>query len=160
MLTNPQKALLKRAQKQAALADAEYREALGLILPGCKSSTDARLTDELLDNVLKYFEAIYWRKVDRSELTVSNDPRAVFKVRGYWATKNTKTATSRERFTEDKLQAEISELEEDLARLGFGFQYQQAIQNKIRPFTLWKYKAALERTLKAKQRKENEQIPF
>ena len=156
MITNPQKALIKRAQAQAAIEDAEYRDALATVsgLPGCHSSTDPRLTDRHVDHILAYFEAIYWRKVDHSEADLPGAFRnPVFQRQGYWAAKNTSDSTSRERYTMDTLASECAQLEARLARLGFGLKYCMAIQNHIRPLNLWKYRAALTRTLESKQHK-------
>ena len=63
MLTNPQKAILKRAQREAGLADADYRDALQTVA-GCRSSTDPILTNRHLDKLLAYLEAIHWHAVD------------------------------------------------------------------------------------------------
>ncbi len=157
MVSNGQKSLIKRAQRQAGLDDFEYREAL-LLLTGCTSSTDPGLGDRSVDTILAYFEAIYWRKVDKSELQPHCRPNAIFRQRGYWATKNTRFETSRDRFTHNHLAEEIRTLEGELAALGFGSSYCQAIKIKVlRGATpdntnLWKYKAALERTLRSKQK--------
>jgi hypothetical protein len=54
---------LKRAQAQAALDDADYREAIATVsgITDCRSSTDARLSDRNVDILMAYFEAIYWK---------------------------------------------------------------------------------------------------
>lgn len=162
MITNNQKALIKRAQRQAGLDDSEYREAL-LLVTGCTSSTDPRLGDRSVDTVLDYFEAIYWRKVDLGELQHLCNGNAVFRERHYWATKNTRQETSRDRYTQTRLTTAISSLEQALAERGYGEHYVAAIREKtmhgagdVR--SLHAYQAALERTLKAKRRKEME--PF
>src|SRR5208283_660769 len=97
MLSRAQQILLKRAQREAALADGEYREALETVA-GCRSSKDSPLTDGHLDSLLGYFEAIHWRKVDAGDLQRSCRPDAVFRQRGHWAAKNTRQETSRDRF--------------------------------------------------------------
>lgn len=155
MLTRPQQILLKRAQAEAGIADAEYRAALALVsgLPGCNSSKDARLMDEHLDAFLSYFEAIYWRKVDTEDWHLHgscNGIADVFKRRGFWAQRNQRGSTSRDRFVASEYQEAVQHLEQRLAELGYGFAYCRAIQNRIVPFNLVKYRAALARTIKSK----------
>ena len=116
MLSRHQQILLKRAQREAALDDAEYREALETV-SGCRTSKDARLTDRHLDIAMAYLEAIHWQKVDRHELQPSCKPDAVFRQRGYWAGKNTRQETSRDRYNGMNLEGEIRALESSLQRL-------------------------------------------
>lgn len=85
-------------------------------------------------------------------------PTAVFRQRGYWASKNPKGNTSRDRYGETNLQPAVTALEQELAELGCGMAYCHAIQNKIQPFSLAKYLGALKRTVKAKRAKINQ--PF
>ena len=157
MLTDPQKSLLKRAQREAQLADVEYRHAIETVsgLSGCRSSTDARLTDRHLDLLLAYIEAIFWGRVDAKALQPSGNPAAVFRRRGFWAEKNRKGNTSRDRFTRDQLIRQIGEREAALMELGCGLSYFQAIQNKQRTdaggLDLVKYLSALDRTLRFKR---------
>ena len=153
MLTNPQKSLLKRAQLQAGIADAEYRETLGRIsgLASCQSSTDARLTDAHLDNLLAFFEAIYWSRVDAGELPGACKANAPFRQRGYWAQRNRRGNNSRDRFNAVELGRQIQALEEEMYGLGYSLAYLQAIQVRIEPFSLPAYLGALTRTLKAKR---------
>ena len=157
MLTRPQQILLKRAQAQAQLPDAEYRAALETVsgLPGCRSSKDARLTDRHLDILLAYVEAIYWRGVDAKALQPSGNPAAVFRQHGFWASKNTKASTSRDRFTEASLIRQLGERQAALMQLGYGMAYLQAIENKQRDasgaINLVKYLSALDRTLRFKR---------
>jgi hypothetical protein len=156
MLSNPQKSLLKRAQREADLSDSDYREALQTV-SGCRSSKDPRLTQDNLDNALKYFEAIYWRKVDQGELQPSCRPGAVFKQRGYWAKKNTRSETSRDRYASTKAMPDISALECALAEFGCGVSYCAAIRERVThgaqdAASLYRYRAALARTLRAKQK--------
>ncbi|MBE0541611.1 MAG: hypothetical protein IH623_09510, partial [Verrucomicrobia bacterium] len=47
MLSRAQQILLKRAQREAALDDAEYRDALATV-SGCRSSKDMEFTDRHL----------------------------------------------------------------------------------------------------------------
>lgn len=67
MLSRPQQILLKRAQRQAGVDDAEYRDTLESLC-GVRSSTDERMGDEHLDVMLSYLEAIYWRTVKSGAL--------------------------------------------------------------------------------------------
>jgi hypothetical protein len=157
MLSRPQQILLKRAQREAALPDDEYRDALELV-SHCRSSKDPAMTDRDLDLLLGYFEAIKWRKVDAGELQQSCRPGAVFRQRGYWAAKNTRQETSRDRFTHLNLGQAIADLERKLEALGFGEGYCLSIRkNSTRGRTdahaLHIYRAALERTLNAKARR-------
>jgi hypothetical protein len=160
MLTRDQQILIKRAQAQAQISDDEYREAVALVsgMPDCRSSKDKRLTDGHLDKIVAYFEAIYWRKVDELGAASSCKPNAIFRQRGYWANKNQRGNTSRDRFVANDKQSEAADLEHQLHALGFGLGYVQAIQRNIQPFTMVAYVAALKRTLKAKQKAAN--CPF
>jgi hypothetical protein len=162
MLTRPQQILLKRAQQQAGVADEEYRDTLERFC-GVRSSTDPRMGDEHLDIVLSYLEAIYWRGHDAGHLPAPCKANAPFLQRGYWASKNPKHNTSRDRYNADELNVEIAALEGQLGReFGCGPGYFSAIKDKVIPearrHMVWpaglvKYKAALERTLEAKRRK-------
>jgi hypothetical protein len=158
MLTRPQQILLKRAQSQAGIDDGEYRDSLELLsaLPGCRSSKDSRITDGHLDNLLAYFEAIYWKRVDAGELQQAFRADAVFRQRGFWASKNTKGNTSRDRYVAGTVGQEIAALEQQLVGMGNSLAYLRAIQNNTRAGGMLAYKAALERTLKAKQNKEEQ----
>ena len=153
MLTNAQKALLKRAQRQAGIEDAEYRDLLDQLC-GCRTSTDRRLGDANLDQLLAYFEAVYWRAVDAGTRTPPGRGD-VFQRRGYWAGKNLLGNNSRDRFTARYLAADIARIESDLARLGYGAAYCAAIRGKVcrganDPFSQARYRGALLRTLHAK----------
>src|SRR5580693_112007 len=165
MLTNAQKALLKRAQKECSLSDDEYRDALEMIA-GCRSSTSPAMLDRHLDKLLAYFEAIHWRGVDAGTLQRSRSITAVFRQRGYWATKNTSQETSRDRFTGSNLSGQITDLEGQLNTLGFGPGYCSAIRERVigsrtDDHALRLYLAALNRTVKAKsKRPDPENIPF
>lgn len=160
MLSNPQKALLKTAQRQATLVDVEYRDAIATVsgMADCRSSTDDRLTDSHMDRLMSYLEAIYWRKVDNQELQHVFKANAAFRQRGFWAERNRRGNTSRDRFTELAINGEIADLEAGLAELGFGAAYCAAIRASVGAAGLFKYAAALKRTLEAKQRAEN--CPF
>src|SRR5438132_837529 len=100
MISRRQQILLKRAQKEAGLDDAEYREIIEQVsgLPGCNSSKDARLSDEHMDKLLSYFEAIFWRRVGLGQLQPPCKPDAVFRQPRFWATKNTRAENSRDRY--------------------------------------------------------------
>lgn len=155
MITRPQQILLKRAQSEAGLPDEEYRDALELVtaLPGCRSSKDARLTDEHVDSLLSYFEAIYWHKVDTNSGELQAGCKrvaAVFRHRGFWASRNRNGNTSRDRYTVREMQREAAWLESRLQGLGYGVEYLESIQRKIAPFDVRIYVAALRRTLASK----------
>lgn len=155
MLTRPQQILLKRAQREAGLDDKDYRDALETV-SGFRSSTDPGMTDRHLDVVLAYFEAIHWSAVDHGQLQPSCRPDAVFRQRGYWARKNTRQETSRDRYTGSNLSRDIAELEAALCNLGFGGNYCAMIRAKATQGCTGaradhSYKAALERTLRSKQ---------
>lgn len=163
MLSRAQQIILKRAQRQAGIEDAEYRETL-FRFAGCESSRDSRFSNEHLDTVLAYFEAIFWRAVDAGILNAPCKGDEVFLQRGYWASKNTRAETSRDRYNTKNLSAEISALESELERLGFGESYCQAIRENVtqggtNARCLNLYRAALERTLKSKRKSAVEQ-PF
>ncbi len=156
MLSRPQQVILKRAQREAGLADEEYRDALQMIA-GCRTSTAPVMTDRHLDKLLAYLEAIHWRGVDAGTLQRSSSPTAVFRQRGYWAAKNTLTETSRDRYNHLNLGKEIADLERQLAALGFGKLYCDGIRSNTAKgrdgaHALHLYRAALKRTLSAKAR--------
>lgn len=165
MISRPQQILLKRAQREAGLSDDEYRDAMETVA-GCRTSKDAGLSDRNLDKLLAYFEAIHWRAVDCAALQPSCKMDAVFRQRGYWASKNTRRETSRDRFNGRNQGEQIAALEAELNALGFGPQYCAAIRQKICPgrneaHALHLYEAALARTLKAKSRqRETSENPF
>lgn len=154
MLSRPQQILLKRAQAEARFSDEDYRDAIQSVFGAddCRSSKDPRLTDRHLDILLSYIESIFWNEVDKGTLQPVCKPNAVFRQRGYWAARNRKGETSRDRFVERELSAECERLEAALAALGCGLKYFQAIQTRIVPWSLPAYRAALARTLKAKQK--------
>jgi hypothetical protein len=165
MLSRAQQILLKRAQREAGLSDDEYRDAMETVTR-CRSSKDDRLTDRDMDKLIAYFEAIHWRAVDAGTLQPCGNAAAVFRQRGYWASKNTKQETSRDRFTGRNQSAEIAALEAELAGMGFGPGYCAAIRQNVckgpaDAHTLHLYQAALERTLKAKaKQRETAGNPF
>jgi len=151
-LTRAQQILLKRSQAEAGLDDAEYRDTLELLsaLPGCRSSKDPRLTDAHLDNVLRYFEAIYWQRVDSGALQPRCKPNSPFRQRGYWAGKNRHDNTSRDRFMAQRFTEQIGACEDRLTALGYGGAYLEGILNKTGPGV--GYLAALRRTISAKEK--------
>jgi hypothetical protein len=156
MLSNPQKALLKRAQREAQLCDSEYREALELVT-GCTTSTDPRIGDEQLDVLLAYFEAIYWRKADAGQLQPGCKAAEIFRQRGFWASRNRSGSTSRDRFSQSSLTGAIESLEGQLREFGYGEKYFSAIKQKVTRGTnnvrsLFAYRAALTKTLCSKQK--------
>jgi len=129
MLSNAQKALIKRAQREAHLDDADYRECLETVTD-CTSSTDPRLNDRSFDIILQYFEAIFWGKVDSGELQRPCNTAAVFAKRQYWAFKNPRDNTSRERFTLEQLQRDITDAEAVLLAAGYSEDYCMGIYRK------------------------------
>jgi len=147
MLTPSQRGLLKRAQAHALIEDAEYRDHIAMVVgvADCRSSTDRRVGNDHFDRLMALFEAIYWRQADRGEL--SGTPSAVFRSRGYWAGRNTRTSTTRDRFTDRRLGREISEAEDHLRTLGKGDAYLAAISKSTGAG--WPYLAAMRRTIKA-----------
>jgi hypothetical protein len=157
MLSRPQQILLKRAQREAGLSDAEYRDALRMVA-GCRSSTAPAIQDRHLDKLLAYFEAIHWRAVDAGTLQPSCSTTAVFRQRGYWQAKNTPQETSRDRFTGVNLSEEVAALESQLAVIGYGGGYCAGIRRKVTSgrtdaHALHLYRVALERTLNTKTKK-------
>ena len=83
----------------------------------------------------------------------------MFRQRGYWAAKNTRLETSRDRFTDMNLGQAVADLEGKLAALGCGAGYCATIRKNVcqgrdDARALHLYRAALERTLKAKVRRE------
>jgi hypothetical protein len=163
-LSRDQIVLIKRAQSQAGVTDEEYRATWPQLTgwEDCHSSKDPRLTDKHVDRLLGYFEALYWSGVDRGELPAPSFKQRlqpVFQQRGYWAGKNQRGNTSRDRYTENELKSKMSALETQLHRLGYGLRYIQAIQNRIQPFSARAYIAALTRTIESKRRKQTSQKP-
>ena len=159
MISRPQQILLKRAQREAGVSDDDYRDALQLIAD-CRSSSSPTLADRHLDKLLAYFEAIYWRGVDGGTLQSSGRAAAVFRQRGYWAAKNTRVETSRDRFRDLNLGQTVADLEGKLAALGCGDGYCAAIRKNVckgrdDARALHLYQAALERTLKAMAKRED-----
>jgi hypothetical protein len=162
MISRAQQILLKRAQREAGLSDADYRDALETVA-GCRTSKDARLADRDLDKLLAYFEAIHWRAADAGTLQPSCRLDAVFRQRGYWASKNTRQETSRDRYNGRNQGASIRDLEAGLATLGFGPAYCATIRDKVcqgrtDAAALHLYEAALRRTLKAKNKSEVQRL--
>jgi hypothetical protein len=147
MLTNAQKALLKSAQRACGMADEEYRETLERY-SGARSSTDGRVTDEHLDLLLKLMEGIYWLRVDSGTLQRGCKGNAIFRKRGYWASKNPANNTSRDRWAQEHWRGQLDELEAELRAEGYGENYFRAIRAKTG--TEGAYRAALKRTLRAK----------
>lgn len=157
MLTNPQKALLKRAQRQAELSDEDYRDILQLVT-GCTSSTDPRLGDRHLDVLLSFFEAEYWRKHDEERLQRSCEGNAVFRqARYFWRSRNTNAETSRDRYAKNKVVEQIAALENEFAALGYGEDYLGTIRDRVTHGAeniraLHAYAAALTHTVSTKRK--------
>ena len=157
MISNEQKAVLKRAQREAMIDDEEYRDILENQLGfGFRSSTDPRMGDRHMDKAMIYFEAIYWRQVDQGTIKLRN-PKTVFTRRNFWKDRNTLASNSRERFASSALAGQIAILEKNMHALGKNSFYLAAIKRNCK--SDWGYKIALERAVKANQRKQ-EANPF
>jgi hypothetical protein len=159
MISRAQQILIKRAQREAGLDDAEYRDALQLAA-GCRSTKDPAMTDRGVDLVLAYIEAIHWRKVDACELQPPCSAGAIFRQRLFWASRNPRQDTSRDRFNRSTIGADIESLESALGRLGFNAQYCAGIRARVTKgrndaHGQYLYRTALRRTLAAKQKKLN-----
>jgi hypothetical protein len=157
MIKRGSQILIKRAQREAGLSDADYRDALEAVC-GLRSSTDSRITNRHIDMALAYFEAIHWRDVDAGVLKPSCKPDAVFRQRGYWKAKNNQEETSRDRFVQVSALTQIARLESELGKLGLGTAYCSSIRDRVThgksdAYSLSLYRAALERTVEAKRRK-------
>lgn len=153
-LSRAQQILIKRAQHQAVLGDEDYRNALSVCTGegDCRSSKDPRLTDAHLDILMAYLEAVYWRAVDGEQIRHIDSPKAVFRERGFWAARNRRGNTSRDRHADAQLSGKIAQAEADLAAMGFGASYLGAIRAKVGGAD-WKYLGALQRTIEAKRKR-------
>lgn len=147
MLTNAQKSLLKRAQRQAGVTDDQYRDDLRSVTGCATSSRDRRVTDRHLDHMLGLYEATYWRGVESGELPPPNG-NAVFRKPGFWAGRNRKGHTSRDRYHARELGAQIAELEETLIESGHHKEYLNEIFERTGNAAA--YAAALRRTTRTK----------
>jgi len=147
MLTRPQQILLKRAQAAAGLDDTEYRDALQTVtaIPGCRSSKDPRLTDEHLDKLMSWFEAIYW-----SIPVVCRQHSEIFRTEKFWSTRNRRDQNSRDRYHTAQLGQQIAEAETKLLDQGRTPAYLEAILHRVN-HAPQAYLAALNRTLKSRQ---------
>ena len=85
MITHSQQILIHRAQREAGLDDAEYRDALEAV-SGCRSTKDPKMVDRHVDMALSYMEAIYWHRVGAGELPPPGSPNAVFRQPHQWST--------------------------------------------------------------------------
>ena len=157
MLSKLQIMRLQMARRQAGIPDDEYRDILANIFDGCVSSKDPRLTNEHWDRIVAFWEAVYFRKLERGEV---NPPgrNEMFQKRGYWAEKNQRDNTSRDRYTRDDLAGQISAAEARLHALGKGPHYCAAIRARIggdaaSPLQQRKYLAALLKTAEAAKRR-------
>lgn len=163
MLTNLQKSLIKRAQREAGLTDEDYRDALEASA-GVRSTTDPRITNRGVDIFLSYVEAIHARKVAAGELQPSSRPDAIFKTPGFWRARNPSGNTTRDRFNGRGLADQVAELEARIRALGFDERYTAAIRSKVThglndDRSLYTYCAALRRTLAAKSKNLGVETP-
>lgn len=158
MLSNPQKSLIKRAQRQAVLDDADYR-ALLREFAGVESSTDAKLGNSQFDIIMAHIEATYWFRVDSGALKHVFRSNAPFLQRGYWASKNPPGQTSRDRYAAADLAAEIEAAESNLAASGANASYLAGIRRRVGGSDR-KYLAALRRTIDSRSAKAGGECPF
>lgn len=159
-LTNAQKSLCKRAQRQADVPDAEYREAWRQItgLADCDTSTDPRLGNRELDKMMSYMEAIYWRRIDERTLQVGAYNRHhPFRTRGYWSARNRKIETSRDRFLAGAASGNVIGLERNLSLAGYDPKNLEGIRRRMDGKTPFAHRAALQRTLNALKNKNPEE---
>lgn len=164
MLTNPQIWKLKAAQKQAGIPDAEYRETLERFC-GVTTSKDPALGNDHWDTLMSYFEAVYWRAFDAGLLPAPCKATAPFVQRGYWASKNTRQETSRDRHNLEAITRDISALESELSTLGCAPSYLSVIRSKVTHgqntvAALFRYLGALRRTHAARLKKAGVECPF
>lgn len=131
------------------------------MIAGVESSTDQRFTDEALDRVLGYFEAIHWKAVDAGAVQPDCSPSAVFRKRGYWQAKNRGGNTSRDRFTMATLADEIAALELSLQQeFGIGPEWLAAVRWRVTKsnddlMARQHYRAALVRSLESRRKSRN-----
>ena len=92
---------------------------------------------------------IYWRGVDSGALQPRCKPNSPFRKRGYWAGKNRRDSTSRDRYAAQQLATQIIVCEDRLAALGFGGNHLRAILEKTGAGM--GYWAALRRTISFKE---------
>ena len=156
MISRAEQIWLKRAQAAAGIADTEYRESLERFAH-VRSSTDPRLTHDQFERLMGYFEAIYWSLRDSGAV----QPNEVFRRRGYWAERCHDGDRNRARYAMHQQTEQIHELERDLIGMGFSVDYLDEIRMRSMhapqhptPRDLAGYRAALQRTLDSRQRKE------
>jgi hypothetical protein len=150
MLTRSQIKLVKMAQREIGLSDADYRDCWRTVA-GVSSAKDPRITDEQFDSMLSYLEAI----AARSGAPASG-PAKIFRTPSYWRNKNTKAESSRDRYARARAQEDIAQLENKLLELGYFANYAREIKHRVLgdgPVTvlgLHKYRSALQRTIDAR----------
>ena len=130
MVSRAQQILVKRAQREAGLSDADYRDVLEMACH-CRSTKDLGFNNRAVDLVVAFMEAIHWRKVDQGLLPAPCSADAVFWQRGYWQKRNPKGSTSRDRWNQASLASQISQLEAELGALGFGPEYCAGIRRRV-----------------------------
>lgn len=149
MLTPAQKSLVKRAQRQAQLDDADYRD-LWRVITGwedCDTSTDPRIGDRHVDKMMGMLEAIYWRRVDQAHLVHAPTKHATFLGRDYWARRNQAGNTTRDQHAAKRLAGECNALALQLQAAGYPLKKIWGITNKLQGKGPVALKAALSRTL-------------
>ena len=149
MLSNPQKSLVKRAQRQAAVPEEEYRDMWRMVTgwEDCDTSTDPRLGDVHVDRMMGFLEAIFWRRVQEGALQPASKANAPFLKEGFWKNRNKAQSTSRDRYQKQRITTSIHELETKLQAAGYPMQKIIAIKRKLRYHDDWAVKSALHRTL-------------
>lgn len=149
MLSNPQKSLVKRAQRQAAVPEEEYRDMWRMVTSwqDCDTSTDPRLGDVHMDRMMGFLEAIFWRRVQEGALQPPSKANAPFQKEGFWATRNKAQSTSRDRYQKKRIGDSVQDLEARLLAAGYPPQKIAAIKEKMKCHDQWALRSALHRTL-------------
>lgn len=149
MLSNAQKSLVKRAQRQADVPEEEYRDMWRMVTgwQDCDTSTDPRLGDVHMDRMMGFLEAIFWRRVQEGALQPPSKANAPFQKEGFWATRNKTQSTSRDRYQKKRIADSVQDLEARLLATGYPPQKIAAIKGKLRYHDEWALRSALHRTL-------------
>lgn len=162
MWSDSQKALVGQARRLLGMASCgpgedDYRDLLAMIsrLPDCRSATDARLTEEHFDHVMRALEFSYWARIDGGEKLTRAKP---FLARDYWRGKNSHCGqTSRDRFSARGFNAQLHAAETALQALGKDHSYLRAIEEKTGGGHA--YLAALRRTILAAEKQQRTKGP-
>lgn len=149
MLSNPQKSLVKRAQRQADVPEEEYRDMWRMVTSwqDCDTSTDPRLGDVHMDRMMGFLEAIYWRHVQEGTLQPASKANAPFQKEGFWKNRNKAQSTSRDRYQKQRITESVEDLKVKLMKAGYPVQNITALERQLRYHNQWALKSALHRTL-------------